>query len=175
MQVSLQNQAWVGAGLASVDSDGKGFSQQYGYFEMKAKFPPDAPGSWPAFWMRSASGEIDIVESYGVDMTYMDITLHDWTSRTVPAQYFAHVGDLTHDYHTYGLLWTEKRMVFYFDGKQVFATPTPEVMKQPYYLIINLGLGGGWPTDHTPKSFDMQVQYVKAYKQDSTGGPGLAP
>jgi hypothetical protein len=180
IRVSRQNNTWVGGLLASVDPSGNGFSQQYGYFEMKAKFPADSLGSWPAFWMLpkpgSVAGEIDIVEAYGVDMTSMHMTLHDWARGTVPAQHVAHVGDLTKDYHTYGLLWTEQRMIFYFDDKEVFATDTPDVMKQPYYVIVDLGLGGGWPTNGAPDPFNMQVQHVKAYKQiNSLTDPAAAP
>ena len=45
-------------------------------------------------------------------------------------------------------------------------------MQQAYYLIVNLGLGGGWPTDQTPSPSDMQVQYVRVYQQ--TGNPNRA-
>ena len=55
--------------MQTVGTDGKGFSQQYGYFEIAVQFPP-GPGTWPGFWMlpvnRTANhGEIDILEQYG--------------------------------------------------------------------------------------------------------------
>ena len=59
---------WESGLLASADSSGRGFSQQYGYFEMRAKLPK-GPGVWPAFWLGSivdkaapASVEIDVLE-----------------------------------------------------------------------------------------------------------------
>jgi hypothetical protein len=36
-------------------------------------------------------------------------------------------------------------------------------MNQPYYPIIDLGLGGGWPTNQTPAQSDMIVQYMRVY------------
>jgi beta-glucanase (GH16 family) len=59
-------------------------------------------------------------------------------------------------------------LTFYFDGAQMGSTPTPAVMKQPYFILVDLGMGGGWPTDQTPNPSDMQVQYVKAYQNKSS-------
>ena len=54
-------------------------------------------------------------------------------------------------------------MTFYCDGVSLFTTPTPAIMNQPHYPIIDLGLGGGWQTDQTPAQSDMIVQYVHVY------------
>ncbi len=65
---------YSGGLLCSMDSTGKGFAQQYGYFEVSMK-TPGGPNSWPAFWLLDApstvspttlwKGEVDIHESYG--------------------------------------------------------------------------------------------------------------
>jgi hypothetical protein len=44
------NRKWAAGLLSSNDPKGNGFSQQYGYFEMRAKLPAGA-GVWPAFWL----------------------------------------------------------------------------------------------------------------------------
>ena len=74
--------AWYSGVLTTVDQNKIGFTQQYGYFEMKAK-QPSGPGVWPAFWMLSTDpamgGEIDIFEYYGVSQGQgFCTTLHDW-------------------------------------------------------------------------------------------------
>ena len=69
----------------------------------------------------------------------------------------------TDGFHTYGMLWTPSTMTFYFDGTVTFQAPTPSIMQQPYYLIVDLGLGGGWPTNTTPPVNDEVIQYVRVY------------
>jgi hypothetical protein len=39
-------------------------------------------------------------------------------------------------------------------------------MKQPYYLLVDLGIGSGWPTENTPHTNDLQIQYIRAYAND---------
>jgi hypothetical protein len=81
------NGAYYGGILSSVDANGNGFSQRYGYFEMSAKLPPPGPGTWSAFWLMSLPsllnrslhmGEIDIVEQYGDPVATLFSTLHLW-------------------------------------------------------------------------------------------------
>ena len=117
---------------------------------MKAKFPP-GENTWPAFWLLNTSsksrnqtgGEIDIVEyiaNSGFPTTLMT-TVHDWSSKTTPAASH-YLGPLpTAAFHTYGMMWTADTMTFYFDGAAVLSAPTPIVMQQPYYLLVDLGIG----------------------------------
>jgi hypothetical protein len=68
------------------------FAQQYGRWEIRAKMPtgPQTYGALSAFWLRnSASGEIDIVESWGYNTTPTDkgqlpgsstLTIHSHTT-----------------------------------------------------------------------------------------------
>jgi hypothetical protein len=172
LDIRLQktNGSWYSGVLATVDGTGAGFSQQYGYFEMKAKFPPGL-GTWPAFWLLNSghltqgapSGEIDVVEAYMQFPTIVDTTLHDYSNGTSVGTHQAQVANMSNGFHTYGMLWTASAMTFYFDGVQIWQTPTPAIMNQPYYPIIDLGLGGGWPTNQTPQQSDMIVQYVRVY------------
>jgi hypothetical protein len=167
---------WQSGLLSSVDPKGNGFSQRYGYFEMRAKLPK-GDGTWPAFWMNDVSNlkapsprvtnmEIDVLEQYGLATQAMHSTLHWWRadgSHSAVATTAA-VKDMTDGFHNYGLLWTKDNLVWYFDGVEVFRQPTPpELQSHAEYLMVNLALGGGWPIDKTPNPSNMLVKYVRAY------------
>ena len=175
LNIRLQkaSKQWTSGVLTSVDSHGKGFSQTYGYFEMKAKFPP-GQNTWPAFWLlnaaakssRAPAGEIDIVEYIANPRfsDYISTTLHDWSRQTNLPMSHQRVTLPNNSFHTYGMLWTAETMTFYFDRSVTFQTPTPSIMHQPYYPIVDLGIGGGWPTEKTPATNDMKIQYIRAYQ-----------
>jgi hypothetical protein len=166
---------WQSGLLSSVDPQGNGFSQKYGYFEMRARFPKGL-GVWPAFWLMGTQGikdksitnpEIDVVEYYGVMPNALMMTLHLWG----PADKHSAQGEsyvvpgMTDDYHTYGVLVEESHMVWYFDGVELWRQKTPEEAKVPLYLMVNLAMGGGWPIDKAVSPSYMYVDYVKAYSR----------
>jgi hypothetical protein len=166
--------AWHSGVIATVNRQGQGFSQEYGYFEMEAQFPSGV-GCWPAFWLLNAdalqrgapAGEIDIVESYMFAPDYINTTLHDWTPPPARVGYkLSKVSDLAKGFHVFAMLWTAATMTFYCDGMTLYTLPTPPIMHQPYYPIVDLGLGGGWPTKDTPQQNDMIVKYVRVYAPD---------
>jgi beta-glucanase (GH16 family) len=176
IRLHLTNNTWYGGVLTSVDGKGIGFSQQYGYFVMSAVLP-SGEDTWPAFWLLNTSnlssgtagGEIDILE-YIANRGFIDYimtTLHDWIrGQSNVHEPFIHTPvHLPSDgnYHTYSMLWTAQTMTFYYDDSMYFKVPTPAVMRQPYYLIVNLGIGSGWPTNNTPPVNDMLVKYIRAY------------
>ena len=83
-------QRWQSGLICSVDPKGQGFSQKFGYFEMRAKLPKGL-GTWPAFWLMGVPQlvepkdrktipqiEIDVVEQYGVGPNALHTTLHLW-------------------------------------------------------------------------------------------------
>lgn len=177
---------WKSGLLSSVDPKGHGFSQTYGYFEMRAKFPK-GPGTWPAFWMlsldklrdRKRTGiEIDIVEQYGHASQSLHAALHWW-----PEKHEAHravgehliVDDMTEGFHKYGLLWNKDHLIWYFDGVELWRQPTPPEAHTPMYLLVNLALGGGWPIDQTPNPSYMLVDYVRAYAEEGIGSGKKQP
>ena len=168
---------WRSGLLSSVDSKGNGFSQKFGYFEMRAKFPK-GPGTWPAFWLMGVPQlteprdrktltqiEIDVVEQYGVGPNALHTTVHLWG----PGPFHWADGDTSivrgmgDDFHRYGVLVEEKETTFYFDGAVLRTVKTPKEAKVPLYLMLDLALGGGWPIDKTPDPSRMLVDYVRVY------------
>jgi hypothetical protein len=175
LDIRLQevNKNWSSGVITSVDNHGVGFSQEYGYFEMSAQFPSGLD-TWPAFWLLNtaskasgaAQGEIDVVE-YIANPAFINTirtTLHDWSRNTAPDFSWNQVTNPSDgNFHTYGMLWTAQSMTFYFDGAVYFSCPTPSIMHQPYYMLVDLGIGSGYPTNKTPLVNDMIVQHVRAY------------
>ncbi len=168
---------WRSGLIASVDRQGTGFSQKYGYFEMKAKFPA-GEGVWPAFWLigverlnknSTSTSEIDVVEHYGHAPHQYSSSVHVWPRSKEVKKFTAtkHIpvahGSLYSDYHLYGVSVDEDKTRFYFDRKLVWEIDTQDEHKQPMFLLVNLGLGAGWPTANAPNPSVMMVDYVRAY------------
>jgi beta-glucanase (GH16 family) len=165
---------WQSGLLASADATGAGFSQQFGYFEMRAKLP-SGPGLWPAFWLVSNKPvgppvEIDILEHYGAFPASYESTLHvwnrpgqdkDWSRKNVN---MVPAGSLYADFHTYGALVDPQQIVIYLDRKPVWHIATPPEHKGPLLVLLNLALGGGWPIKDAPSPSFMLVDYVRAYQ-----------
>jgi beta-glucanase (GH16 family) len=183
IRASKSNGKWKSGLLASVDPHGQGFSQRYGYFEMRAKMPSGA-GTWPAFWLLSTASvtdrgavapEIDIVEEYGHNPTTLFAAFHLWypdgKDHLGMPVHPTTVADMTADFHVYGLKWDEANITFYFVGRAHWTIKTPEEAQVPMFVFVDLALGGGWPIDKTPSPADMYVDYVRVYKiRDSEKG-----
>ncbi|HVA15861.1 MAG TPA: glycoside hydrolase family 16 protein, partial [Stellaceae bacterium] len=147
------------------------FSQTYGFFEMRAELPA-GQGLWPAFWLLPENGswppEIDAMEMLGSNPTTYYTSLHStgsWGNEVNGGQANA-VADTTTGFHTYGVDWEPNYITYYFDGHQVYQTPTPSDMNVPMYLTANLAVGGAWPGDvngSTPMPAHMQIDFIRAY------------
>jgi beta-glucanase (GH16 family) len=167
---------WQSGLLASVNANGDGFSQQYGYFETRAKLPRGT-GLWPAFWLntnvpkgsKDTGVEIDILEHYGKFPEHFESLVTTWpTDETVKKKSARKVHDvadgfLYNDFHTYGADVRPDWIVFYIDRKEVWRTQTPAEHKNKLMLLVNLALGSGWPIDQTPSPSYMFVDYIRAY------------
>jgi Glycosyl hydrolases family 16 len=135
--------------MTSIAGNKQGFLQQYGYFEVTMQVSPNV-GTWPAFWMLSPSRnmEIDIVEQYGHDPNHYWGTVHDWGNGALdgPTSFPSTTVNLSTGYHQYGLLWDAGHISFYLDRQLMASYATPQDAKQPMYLLLDQGCGGGWPT-----------------------------
>ena len=157
---------------------------QYGRIEARMKLPY-GKGIWPAFWMLGedittkgwpASGEIDIMEFIGKEPDQIYATVHAprysggggvGSSLTVPAE------SLKHDFHVYAIEWEENEIRWYFDDRQYFKV-TPEdvphdwIFDHPFFIILNLAVGGGWPgypNETTVFPQFLYVDYVRVYQK----------
>lgn len=178
---------WCSGLLSAVDPNGNGFTQQFGYFECRAKFPK-GPGTWPAFWLmgsKSLKGipgntgprvnpEVDVVEHYGHWPWRFHYALHQWGLGGAKSKHDEErfvVFGTEDDFHTYGVLIDAHDIVLYFDGVELRREPTPECVKTPLFPLVNLALGPGWPTDKTPNPSYLLVDYVKVWQKDTIQTP----
>ncbi|PAQ10937.1 family 16 glycosylhydrolase [Mesorhizobium temperatum] len=144
------------------------FAQTYGYFEIRADMP-ETQGAWPAFWLLPEDGswppELDVIEMFGQNPNKLMLTGHSnatGTHTTVGST--AYASD-TEGFHTYGVLWTEDELVWYFDDVEVARAATPADMHDPMYMLVNMGIGGqaGAPADGLATPAEMQIDYIHAY------------
>lgn len=153
-----------------VDTKGK-FEFTYGKLEVAMKLPTGA-GTWPAAWMMPSTlwykpenygadpatrgwpfnGEIDIMEAIGTEPETVFASVHTFNRNhavsdpitephtTVPAPH--------EDFHVYGVEWLPDSIVFTVDGNAFHSYEKPSddprdwPFNQPYYLILNLAMGG---------------------------------
>ncbi|MGX5668565.1 glycoside hydrolase family 16 protein [Rhizobium daejeonense] len=165
---------WRSGMLASVDTKGNGFAQQYGYFEIRARLPLGS-GVWPAFWLigrdrSKATAEIDVLEFYGDKPEAYSSVVHVWHkggehySKGKRIEVFKDA-DPT-EFHTYGVKIDPVFIRMYFDGRLVWKTETQPEHRQPMYMLINLALVEEGVRALTPDPSYMYVDYARAYTLD---------
>lgn len=163
-----------------------GFTQAYGRFEARMQLPL-GKGIWPAFWMMGTdidsarwpwAGEIDVMENIG-EPSRIYSTLHGpgySGAKGISMGYDLPAGEAVNTgFHVYAVEWSPEKISFYFDDHRIVErTPkdlpagTKWVYDHPFFLILNVAVGGDWPgyPDETT-SFPqrMLVDYVRVYKQ----------
>jgi beta-glucanase (GH16 family) len=172
---------------ASLTTKGRG-EWTYGRVVVRAKVPA-ARGTWPAIWMLPTDigkvpwpkcGEIDIMEHVGYDPGKIHASLHTETfNHTKGTQRTATrmVPSCSSDFHVYSTEWTPQRFIFHIDGKPYLTIdkkPGDSVNEwpfdKPYYLILNLAIGGSWGAvkgiDNDAFPQRMEVDYVRVYQQN---------
>jgi hypothetical protein len=167
---------WQSGLLASVDSAGRGFKLRYGYFEMRAKLPA-GPGVWPAFWLNASapkesadpSVEVDVFEQYGKFPGAYNSTVTVWPKdrrqrQTSDMKIIAvPPGSLSDTFHRYGVKIDPEWITFYLDRSENWRIRTPAEQKYGFMILADLGLGSGWPIDHTPSPSYLTIDYIRAY------------
>ena len=168
---------------------------QYGKVVVSAKVP-EGQGLWPAIWMMPNQeskygqwpkcGEIDIMESLGNDTTISYSTIHYGEPHAEQQGTIEKKGDesFSAKFHEYSVEWEPGEMRFYTDGELVLTCndwftaveggddkPYPAPFDQPFYVQLNLAVGGNWPgnpdatTDFSKAEF--LIDYVRVYQKDA--------
>lgn len=183
--ITAKSESYAGSGFTSARIKTKGkFAQAYGRFEARIK-TPTGPGIWPAFWMLGANidtkpwpqcGEIDIMEQRGQQPSVTHGSIHGpgySGAGAITKPYGLLNGRFDTDYHLYAVEWGEDYIDFFVDNF-LYQRLTPDdvtgewVYNQPFYLLLNVAVGGnfvGFPTSGTPFPQSMYIDYVKVYKQ----------
>jgi beta-glucanase (GH16 family) len=163
------------------------FSQAYGRFEARIKIPY-GQGIWPAFWMLGDNidsaqwpncGEIDIMENIGKEPSIVHGTFHGpgYSGGNGVSAAYALPGSkkFSDDFHTFAVEWEPNVMRFYVDGL-LYKTRTPAdlpagttwVFDHPFFIILNVAVGGGWPGNPDATTVfpqQMLVDYVRVYQR----------
>jgi beta-glucanase (GH16 family) len=157
-------QCWYGTceyTSARLNTSGR-FTQTYGHYEARLKMSR-GQGMWPAFWMLGddiggvgwpQSGEIDIMENVGFEPNTVHGTIHGPGYSGAGGIGAGYAGPaFADDFHTFAVDWSPNRIVWTVDGN-VYQTRTPAdlngnqwVFDKPFFLILNLAVGGYWPGD----------------------------
>ena len=158
---------------------------RYGRIDVRALLP-EGQGIWPAVRMLGASmpdqgwpsaGEIDIVEMVGGDGRENTVhgTLHwgrggghfyEGGAITLPAGKY---GDY---FHVFSVVWDETSIRWLVDDFLYFekslAGTDFDAFREPFYLLVNLAVGGDWPgspdqTTQFPQH--LVVDYIRIFQR----------
>ncbi|MEU7026147.1 family 16 glycosylhydrolase [Streptomyces sp. NPDC046275] len=178
---------------ARLNTAGK-FAQTYGTFEARMKMSR-GQGMWPAFWMLGndigsvgwpQSGEIDVMENVGFEPNTVHGTIHGpgySGSGGIGAPYT--IGSPFADaFHTFRVEWSPDRLVWKVDGVTYQTRTSADlggrdwVFDHPFFLILNLAVGGYWPGDpdgSTPMPNTLTVDYVRVTNEQPAPPTGGSP
>lgn len=163
------------------------FTFMYGRIEARLELP-ESQGMWPAFWMLGADidkvhwpgcGEIDVMENIGKEPSTVHGSLHGpgpqgaGTDDMTAGFTLPHGQRFSDGFHVFGVEWQPGEIDFYVDNTRYFtATPrgmphgTGWVFDHPFFLLLNLAVGGDWPGNpdgSTQFPQQMLVDYVRVY------------
>lgn len=168
-------------------------SWQYGKIAARMKLP-FGQGIWPAFWMMGANiktegwprgGEIDVMEMIGGGEGRDDTvygTLH-WqengkhTSKGSGPHRIPNGQFLQQDYHVFELEWSASEFIWKIDGNAYFRMPIDTKTKpgmaafqKPFFILLNLAVGGAWPGYPNEKTVfpqQLRVDWVRVYQPET--------
>jgi beta-glucanase (GH16 family) len=158
------------------------FSQAYGRFEARVKFP-QGTGFQSGYWMwpqdmayGSSSGEIDVAEYYGAypSLVFPHTHIKDASGADHGQGAYCNVTDPSGTFHTYAVEWLPTSIKFIYDGATCLNITSwdppaplvfPQPFDQPFFMILQLALGYGANAPNLRSRFPAQyvIDYVRAW------------
>jgi beta-glucanase (GH16 family) len=184
LKITAIKEQFMGSGYTAARILTKGkFEQKYGRIEARIKMPL-GKGLWPAFWMLGANsntviwpqcGEIDIMEYLGNNPTTIFGTVHGpgyYGGNAVSKNYSLPNNRFDNDFHIFGIEWDENQINYYVDNvlyNQITPAKVPGewVFNQPFYIILNMAVGGNFPGPPNAETVfpqTMQIDYIRVYQ-----------
>ncbi|MDZ4257644.1 MAG: glycoside hydrolase family 16 protein [Gemmatimonadales bacterium] len=186
LRIVARREAFQGSAYTSARMTTEGKREfREGKFEARIKLPV-GQGIWPAFWMLGTdlptvgwpqSGEIDIMEYRGQEPSIVHGSLHGpgySGGQALTRRFTLPAGRFDDDFHLFTITWTANEIRWYVDG-ELYQTAEPGfvsgpwVFNKPFYLILNVAVGGGFvgsPNSSTTFPQTMLVDWVRVYEQD---------
>jgi beta-glucanase (GH16 family) len=160
------------------------FSQTYGFFEVRAKFPDvTVPGLQSTLWLWPVNrvkygpvpgqgGEIDFAEWFSQTPNLDIPNVHYIGATSTDSAHCALANPAT--FHTYGLEWTSTSLTIFLDGTPcfvdnwhpLFPLTAPEPFDQPFFLNLTQALGvysNAFNPATTPMPATTQVDWVRVW------------
>ena len=161
---------------------------EYGRIEARIQVPDGAAGLWPAFWMLGTnigevgwpqSGEIDIMEYVSRNPYEVFGTIHGpgYSGGAAFGNTYTFPQPVADSYHTFAVEWSPDEIHWYVDGINYHnatpadVAPNEWVFNHPFYVIMNLAIGGNFGGTVSPDlTFPQQmlVDYVRVYQAPNT-------
>jgi len=155
----------------------------YGRIESRILVPDGGDGLWPAFWSLGTdiarnpwpgAGEIDFMEYVSRLPNEIFGTIHGpgYNGGGSFGGIYDFGSPVADQYHTFTVEWEPNLITWYVDGIQYHQAapadvPGPWVFEKPFFLLLNLAIGGNFGGSIDPALTlpqDYIIDYVRVYQ-----------
>jgi beta-glucanase (GH16 family) len=185
LAITARQESFQGRNYTSARITTKGLQEfKYGRFEARIKLPAGR-GIWPAFWLLGANidmvgwpqtGEIDVMEYRGQEPSVVIGSLHGpgySGGNALTRRFTLEDGRFDAGFHDFTVEWDEDQVKWKVDGKLYHEIkrsypPGKWVFDHPFYIILNVAVGGGFvgpPDGSTTFPQVMLVDWVRVYQR----------
>lgn len=174
MPAAAVSELWGYSHVAGMLSSELSHAQQYGYFEIRARFNSFSKGMHFSLWTLAEQPkwppEIDILDVIYKEPLQFN-SGHIGNSEDDAPQpegdginWYDPPNGKFFDWHIWGMVWTEDDIRLFINGKQVHHVAN--FIKEPMYLLATWEIGGNWPGDSDETTVwpgEVEIDYIRIY------------